>query len=163
MCPQPLQSREHVAVLRQFHLRLGIGGLCAHGEDVENERGAVEDLHLQYRLDVSDLLGRQLVVEDDHTHLALGILFSFDEVAYFLQLAFTYIGDGTRSAHSLCETLHSDGTGGVGEEFQFVEVFLCFRLVLFLGDEAHQNGSLGLCFGDNKFFHVDENANILQK
>ena len=64
--PQALQTRQHVAMLRQFHLRLGLGSLGSHGEDVKDERGAVEDFHLQLLLNIAHLLGRQLVVEDDH-------------------------------------------------------------------------------------------------
>ena len=44
--PESLQAGQHIAVLSQFHLRLGIGRLGTHGKDVEDERGAVENLHL---------------------------------------------------------------------------------------------------------------------
>ena len=66
--PQSLQSWQHIAVLRQFHLRLGVSRLRPHGEDVENQRSAVENLHLQFLLDVAYLLCREFVVENHHAH-----------------------------------------------------------------------------------------------
>ena len=51
--PEALQARQHVAILCQLDLRLGIGRLCAHGEDVEDERRAVEYLYLELVLDVA--------------------------------------------------------------------------------------------------------------
>lgn len=64
--PQALQARQHVAMLRQFHLRLRLGRLGTHGEDVKDEAGAVEYLHAQLLLDVAHLLGAELIVEDNH-------------------------------------------------------------------------------------------------
>ena len=51
--PQTLQARQHVTVLRQLHLRLGIGGLGAHGKDIENKARAVENLYFEFALDVA--------------------------------------------------------------------------------------------------------------
>ncbi len=46
-----------------------------------------------------------------------------------------------------------NGTGGVGQELQFIEVFLCLRLVLVFRNQTHQYGGLGLYLGYDKFFH----------
>ena len=55
-------------MLCQLHLCLRLSRLRSHGEDVEDERGAVENLHLQFLLYVTHLLGVQFVIEDHHTH-----------------------------------------------------------------------------------------------
>ena len=67
MSPQSLQSREHVSVLGQLHLCLGVGCLGSHGEDIENKAGTVENLHFQLLLYIAYLFGRQLIIEDYHT------------------------------------------------------------------------------------------------
>ena len=151
--PQSLQAGQHIAVLRQLHLGLGIGGLRPHGEDVEDERGAVEDFHLQHLLDVAQLLGRELVVEDHHAHHAVGILLGLDVVAYLLEFAFAHIGHRRRAIHPLREAFNGEGTGGVGQEFQLVEILFGLGLVLVFGDQTYENGGFGLRLGYHKFFH----------
>ena len=153
MGPEPLQAGQHVAVLGQLHLRLGVGRLGPHGENVEDERRAVEYFHLQGVLYVAHLLGRKLVVEDDHAHLALVLLLVFDVLPDFLELALAHVGHGAGPAHALCEPPHGDGAGRVGQEFQLVQIFFCLGLVLSGGDESHEDGGLGLDFRDYKFLH----------
>ena len=46
--PQALQTGQHVTVLCQLHLRLGIRRLGTHGEDVEYQRRTVEYLDFQF-------------------------------------------------------------------------------------------------------------------
>ena len=161
--PQALQTRQHIAILRQLHLRLGVGRLCAHGEDVEDERRAVQDLHLQLRLDVAYLLGRELIVEDDHAH-RLGCFTSIDYIISplssllsplffqpflvgllallyifldFLQFSLAHIRHLTGAAHALREPLHDDSPGRIGQKLQFVKIFFCLCLVLFFGNQSH--------------------------
>ncbi len=50
--PQARQARQQVLVLGQFDLGFGVGCLGAAREDVENQRGAVENLYLELLLDV---------------------------------------------------------------------------------------------------------------
>ena len=151
--PQALQTRQHVAILRQFHLRLCGSRLRAHGEDVEDERRAVEYLHLQYLLDVAYLLRRQLVVEDNHADGTLSVLLSLYVFAYLLQLTRTHVRHRAWSAHALCEALHGYGARRVGEKLQLVEIFLCLCLVLILRYQTDKNGCLSLYFRYYKFFH----------
>ena len=56
VCPQPLQTGQHVAILCQLHLCLGVRSLGTHGEDVEDEARAVQYLHLQFMFYVAYLL-----------------------------------------------------------------------------------------------------------
>ena len=146
MSPESLQAREHVAILRQLHLGLGSGGLGTHGEDVEDEGGAVEDFHLKLVLDVAYLLGGQLIIEDDHTDLTVFLFFVLDVLLDFLQLTLTHVRGLVGSHHLLGESLHGDGTGGIGEKFQLVEIFLGLGLVLLLGHQTHEDGGLCLDF-----------------
>ena len=132
--------------MRQLHLRLGVGGLCAHGEDVEDEGCAVEDFHLQLVLDVAYLLCRELIVEYHHTDFSLGVFLVEYILLYLLELSLAHICGLVGAVHSLCESLHGDGAGGVGKEFQFVEILLGLGLVLFLRDESHEYGGFGLDF-----------------
>ena len=109
---------------------------------VENEAGAVENLHLQLLLDVLHLLGREVVVEDDHTYLVL-----VDVVFYLGQLACADKGAGVGHVEPLQEFLHGLGSGGLGQEGQLVEVLVGFRLVLGVGNQSYQDGAFGFFLG----------------
>ena len=154
-----MKARQHVAILCQFHLRFGVGGLCSHGEDVENETRAVQNLHAEFFFDVTELLGGEFIVENHHSHLALCLPFGEDVGTNFLKFSFSDVGDGTRSVQALCETFDGDGAGGLGEEFQFVEIFVGFAFALFFGDEADQDGGFRLDLGFDEFFHVRNEGN----
>ena len=140
-------------MLRQLDLCLCLGRLGAHGEYVEYERRAVEYLHLQLFLDIAYLLGRKLIVEDDHSHLTVGLGLVFYILAYLGELAASHIGDGARAVHFLRKPLHGDGSRRVGEELQLVEILLGLGLVLLVGDKAHEHSSLCLGLGYYKFLH----------
>ena len=126
----------------------------AHGEYVENEAGAVEDFHFQFALDVAQLLGGELIVEDDHAHFTLGLFFGFDVAAYFLKFSFTQIGHRARAVQPLREAFHGNGARRFGQKFQFVQIFRRFALVLVFGDEGHQYGGFRFGFRLYEFFHV---------
>ena len=144
--PQTLQTRKHIAILRQLHLCLCRSRLRAHGEDVEDERCAVEDFHLQHFLYVAHLLCREFVIEDDHADGAFSVLLSLYVFAYLLQLTRTHVRHRAWSAHALCEAFYGYGTCGVGKELQLVEIFFCLCLVLFLGYKTYEYGCLSLYF-----------------
>ena len=175
--PQALQAREHVAVLCQLYLCFGIGGLGSHGEDVEDERGAVENLDLQRGFDVAELFGREFVVEDHHAHglrllfvgrperiflRLVGRLFAFfDVLTNLFELAFAHIGDAAGAVDALGEAAHSLRARRFGEKLQFVEIFVGLPLVLRLGDESDQDGGFGTSFGVDEFFHVKMSVLLL--
>ena len=152
--PESLQSGQHIAMLCQFHLRLGLGCLCTHGEDIQNQRCAVQDLHLQFLLDVTDLLGTQFIVEDNHTYglghiglalivlamlhgLVIGILTHLDILSYFFQFSTTYIGHTAGTAHLLRKTLHGASPCCRCQEFQFVQIFVCLSFVLLSCNQSY--------------------------
>ena len=149
MGPQALQAGQHVAVLGQLHLCLGTGCLGAHGKDVEDEAGAVEDFHLQLLFYVAQLLGAELVIKDDHAHLALGFLLLLDILSYLLQFAYSQISDAAWPRQPLGEPLHSDGSGCGGEKLQFVQIFVGLAFVLLGRDDAHEDGRLVVRLGNH--------------
>ena len=145
VCPQTLQAWKHIAVLGKFNLCLGLSTLCPHGEDVEDERCAVEDFHLQCLLDIAYLLGGQFVVEYHHTHLAFLVFFILYILTYLVEFTLSDIRDGRGAVETLCEAFNDDSSRRVGEKFEFIEILLGLGLVLVLGDKSHQHGSFGLC------------------
>lgn len=151
--PETLQTREHIAILRQFHLCFGIGRLGAHGEDVEDEGGAVEDFHFQFALNVAQLLGGEFIVEDDHTHFALSVFLCHDVLPNFVEFAFSDVSHRTRSVEALRKALDGDSSGGLRQKLQFVEIFCRLSLVLRLRDEGHEDGGFGFGFRLYEFFH----------
>ena len=153
MGPEACQAGEHILVLGQLDLCLGVGGLGAHGEDVEDERRAVEYLYLELCLDVPYLLGGELVVEDCHADFPFLLGFGFDIRPQLLQLAFTDVGGRERRVEALDETLDDHRPCRVGEELQFIEVLISLHFVLVACDEAYEDCGLGLRLGDYKFFH----------
>ena len=140
VCPQAGQAGQHITILRQLHLRLGVRRLRPTGEDVENQVGPVEDLDLKLLLDVTQLLGRQLIVEDHQADLVL-LDISFD----LLQFAGTDEGHRIGSLRLLRESFYRLDTSRIRQEGQLVEIFLHFLLILLGCHQAHQNRSLGLC------------------
>ena len=58
------QPRHQVLQLRELHLELAFARARAPREDVENELRAIDDLPVERLLEVAELRGRQLVVED---------------------------------------------------------------------------------------------------
>ena len=152
--PQALQTWEHVAVLRQFHLGLGIGSLCTHGKDVQDQGGSVQNLHLQFLFYVAQLLGREFVVKDDHGHIALGIFLCLYPLTDFLQLTNTEIGNAGWAVQALGEALHRTCSCRLGKELEFVQIFCCLALVLLGSDDTHQYGCLLLFAYDVAVSHL---------
>lgn len=147
MSPETLQSWQHVSILCQLYLRLGSSSLGTHGEDVKDERSTVENLHLQFLLDISDLLGREFIVEDHHTYFSVFFFFLvLDVLLDFLQLTLSHIGGLVRRHHLLRESLHGDGACGICKKFQLVEIFLGLGFVLCLGNKTHQHSGFRLDF-----------------
>ena len=62
MLPLPHEAREEVGELGQLDLELALHGARALGEDVEDERGAVDDLEAERAAEVALLDGRERIV-----------------------------------------------------------------------------------------------------
>ena len=62
--PLPDQARQQVGELGELHLELALHGARPLGEDVEDERGPVDDAQAERAAEVPLLDGRQRVVGD---------------------------------------------------------------------------------------------------
>ncbi len=134
MGPHAGQSREQILVLRQLNLRLGVGCLSAFCKYIENQACAVENLYLQLTLDIGDLLGCEVVVENSHTDaVVLHILLDFGKFALAYECAGVGVGQFLQKA------FFGDGTCRVGEKCKLVEVFVGFRFVLCRCDYAYKD------------------------
>ncbi len=117
------QAGEAVAQLRELHLQHALlaGGVL--GEDVEDQRDAVDDVALEQRLEVALLRGRQLVVEHHDVDVE-----RVGELAQLRGLALADVGRGVGPVAALELALDRVGTRGVDEERELVE-----RLLRLLG------------------------------
>src|SRR3954453_7201558 len=71
--PQAAHAREVVLELGELDLELALRALRVAGEDVEDDRGAVDDRHPELLLEVAALARRELVVDRDEVRVgALG-------------------------------------------------------------------------------------------
>ena len=69
VAPEPRQARQQMLELRQLDLQLAFARAGALGEDVENQRRAVQDFAVENLFEVAALRGRQFVVENDGVHV----------------------------------------------------------------------------------------------
>ena len=127
------QSRQEVAKLSQFHLKLRLFGRRALREDVEDELRPVDDLAAERLLEVPRLAGAQVVVEDDHigAHLVR-------ESANFLGLA---LADERRTVGSkpvLDDRRQRGNAGRVGERLEFSQQVLVVPFEI----DAHEDSLL---------------------
>ena len=104
------QARQEVLQLGQLDLRLALPALRVLGEDVEDQRGAVDDLDLDDVLEGAALARRELGVADDGVG-ALGD----DDVAQLDGLALAEVGGGVGVRPALDDTGEHLGPGGLGE------------------------------------------------
>ena len=123
--PHAGQSGQQVLVLGQFDLRSRIGSLGAGRKNIEDEVGAVHDLDLQKFLNVFELRGAELVVEDYEVNLVFAHVF-FDLVHF----AGTQEEFGVGTVEFLGKEGHRLRSGGFGQKAKFVEVLLYFGFVL---------------------------------
>jgi hypothetical protein len=80
--PQAAHAGEVVLELGELDLELALGRVRVPGEDVEDERGAVDDRHLELLLEVALLARRELVVAHDHVRVGrLGRRLDLEQLA----------------------------------------------------------------------------------
>ena len=117
--PQPAHPREVVLELRQLDLQHALGAVRVVGEDVEDDRRAVDHRHADGLLEIALLARQQLVVARDE--VGVGVLDRLLELGE-LALAEVAVGIGLRT---LLGHLADDGrTGGAQQLAQLAEVGL---------------------------------------
>ena len=118
MRPAPDQPRRQMLELRELHLQLAFESAGPLGEDVQNERDAIEHAAFELGLQVA-LLGRRERVIEDHD---FGVVVD-DPLANFVQLAAADEEASIGRAPSAGDRRHGQSTGGnceVGELFEVV-------------------------------------------
>ena len=107
MRPQAAHAREVVLELRELDLELALGGVRVRGEDVEDDRGAVDHRHAERLLEVALLARRELVVAGDQVGVGpreLGL--------QLLELAGSQVRVGMRVLAALDELADAGDAGG---------------------------------------------------
>ena len=133
--PHTRQTREHILVIGQLHLGLGIGRLRPRHENIENQTRAVENPAGHGRLDVARLRRREFVVENRHVDLLLLAIGSD-----LLQFPRTDINTGRRLRKALRKTTDTYDTGRFSQKFQFGEVLFRLTRILLIPDDRDQYG-----------------------
>ena len=72
--PQAAHPRQVVLELRELDLELALGAVRVRGEDVEDDRGAVDHRDAERRLEIALLARRELVVAGDEVRVGGGEL-----------------------------------------------------------------------------------------
>jgi len=109
VAPLASEPRQEVLVLRELDLEAAFARPGAPGEDVEDERRAVEDLGLEGVFEVALLRGAELVVEDDDGVVDAGAL-----GLYLRQLALADVVRGMGVLQLLDGAADDAGSGGIG-------------------------------------------------
>ena len=110
------QAREPVAELGQLHLHHALLALGVLGEDVEDQRDAVDHVDREQLLEVALLRGRELVVEHDEVDVE-----RVGELLQLLGLARADVGRGVGRVASLQHELDRIRAGGVDEQRELLE------------------------------------------
>ena len=110
------ETRQRVFQLGQFHLQLGLGRAGTGGEDVKDQFAAVDDLAVGLFLQVPDLGGRQVVVEDDDLPLM-----QFDQRRQFFHLAVADVSARMDGGSPLGQGGHDFCAGPVGQAAEFFQ------------------------------------------
>jgi hypothetical protein len=90
--------------------------LRAPGENVENQRRAIEDLDLEHLLQIAKLRRGELVVDDDQVVLE-GLLERLD----LFELPGAEVGSGDWMGQALCDRADDFDVGGFGEACKLFE------------------------------------------
>ena len=104
------QPRQHVLHLGELDLGLALPAAGVLGEDVEDQRGPVDDLDLQHLLQLVELTRGQLAVADHGVGAGRR-----DDVADLVRLARTHVGGGVGLVAPLADRLEHLGARGLGE------------------------------------------------
>jgi hypothetical protein len=114
--PQTSQPRQPIFELGQFDLQAPFVGRGAAGEDVEDERSAVDDFDVQRALEIPLLGWCEVVIDHDDVVVNVG-----PPVLDFLELSLADVGASEGVGELLsdrADDLDVDGLGQAGELFQ---------------------------------------------
>ena len=138
--PPPGQPGEHVVELGQLHLGPGLPGAGTLVEDLEDQGAAVEHRGAERLLQVLDLAGREVVVEQHQVRAELA-----GRPAHLVRLAAADEVRRVRRAAALDRPADRAHAGALGELLELVQVLLDREHRLFREDQADQEGPALLC------------------
>ena len=115
--PEPAHAREVVLELGELDLELALGGVGVVGEDVEDDRRAVDHRHAELLLEVALLARQQLVVAGDEVGVRLR-----DRALQLRELALAEVAVGVGPVAALDELARHRHAGGSQELPQLGEV-----------------------------------------
>ena len=122
--------------LGKLDLRLPLNALGVCGEDVEDQRRAVDDLDADPVLQVAELGERQLAVADDRICAGRN-----HDVPQLSNLAAPDVGSRVRSVAALDQALEDLRSGGLRQQLEFGDGMLSAHLTAG-GPHADQNDAL---------------------
>ena len=132
----PTESLLEVLQLGQLDLGLALGALGVGGEDVEDQRGPVDDLDLDLVLQVAQLSGSELAVADDRVGAG-----GDHDLPQLLHLAAADVGGRIGALAALDQTLEDLRARRLGEQLQLRHGVLGVDLAAG-GPDAHQHDPL---------------------
>ena len=142
MGPATSQARQLVLDLRQLDLGARFAGARLSNEQIEDQRAAVDDGALDDLLQVLDLIGRQVVVEDDDVGTQrVGL------TSDLAGLTATDERSGVGRSSVLQASAHHLHAGASGELRQLVEILFDNEAGLCWQRQAHQEGARRWLFG----------------
>jgi hypothetical protein len=106
----PSQALAQVLQLRELDLCLALGALGVGGEDVEDQRRTVDDLHLDAVLEVAQLCWAQLAVADHGVRAGRD-----DDLTHLVDLAPADVGRRVGPVAALEQRVEDLGACGLGE------------------------------------------------
>ncbi len=104
------QPRQHVLQLGQLDLGLALAALGVLGEDVQDQRGAVDHLDLDHALKAAQLARAELAVADHRVRAGRG-----HDPGQLVRLARAHVGGGVDPAPALDQAVEHHGARGLGE------------------------------------------------
>ena len=137
MSPHTRQTGQHILILRQLHLRLGIGRAGARHEDIQYESRAVQDTAGHNLLDIARLRGREFVIEDYNINLVIGAI-----GRNLVQLTRADVDARRRLGQALRETTHGNNIGRLGQKLQLAQELLGLLDRLTVTNDGHNYGTL---------------------
>jgi hypothetical protein len=114
--PETGQTRQPVFELRQLDLETPLVGRRAPGEDIEDKRRAIDDLHVERALEIPLLSGAEIVV--DHNHVITDVVAPGLDL---FELPFSDVGAGQRMSQLLGHRAHDLDVDSFGQPRQLFE------------------------------------------
>ena len=116
MLPLPDEARQQIGQLRELHLQLALGTSRTLSEDVQDQRGAIDDLDAERLAEIALLDRRERIVGDEEVGAALA-----HRLGHLVDLAAAEVERRRRGLPLLDHALADGGAGRRGQSRQLLE------------------------------------------